>query len=137
MKACQTSSPGEDQTVAQRPSPASRSRSVRQMINGPQLRDDVGMSAGVRHHARRKSAEQRAHPGGQPRDHELAGEHEVPRDAGECQRKSENPLNATCGPNSRVTGAIGMETAKTEVLAIMFTPSGNSCGPRRTDRRRP
>ena len=35
-----------------------------------------------------------------------------------------NKLNATCGPNIRVIGVIGSETANTEVLAIMFTPSG-------------
>nr|WP_239170520.1 hypothetical protein [Actinoplanes xinjiangensis] len=35
-----------------------------------------------------------------------------------------NTLNATCGPNRRVMGVSGKETANTEVLAIMFTPSG-------------
>ena len=29
-----------------------------------------------------------------------------------------------CGPNSRVTGASGMPTPSTEVLAIMLMPSG-------------
>ncbi|GIE66469.1 hypothetical protein Apa02nite_025770 [Actinoplanes palleronii] len=35
-----------------------------------------------------------------------------------------NTLNATCGPNRRVMGVSGSETANADVLAIMFTPSG-------------
>src|SRR3712207_2767125 len=47
--------------------------------------------------------------------------HEMPVTANARVR---NTLNATCGPNIKVIGVIGSETASTEVLAIMFTPSG-------------
>ncbi|GAA3345412.1 hypothetical protein GCM10020358_52380 [Amorphoplanes nipponensis] len=47
--------------------------------------------------------------------------HETPVTAKASVR---NALNATCGPNMAVMGVIGSETANTDVLAIMFTPSG-------------
>ncbi|GAA4594832.1 hypothetical protein GCM10023107_31830 [Actinoplanes octamycinicus] len=47
--------------------------------------------------------------------------HEAPVNA---NAPVKNTLNATCGPKRRVMGVSGNETANTEVLAIMFTPSG-------------
>ena len=46
---------------------------------------------------------------------------EIPVIAKASVRKT---LNDTCGPNNRVIGVIGSETASTDVLAMMFTPSG-------------
>jgi hypothetical protein len=79
---------GQDQPVAQRATGTQREDPPDDQRD-QELRDDVGVPTGVRDHAGREGAEERSDPGGQPRRHELPGQHQVPRDAGDCQRKRE------------------------------------------------
>jgi hypothetical protein len=123
MKACQTSSP--DRISPLRTARPVRSSSTRQMISGTRNCETMLGCPPACEIMLGPNAQNSAPTQAASRDftncRESTRYHEMPVLAKASVRKR---LKATCGPNIRVMGVIGSETANTEVLAMMFTPSG-------------
>nr|BFE67113.1 hypothetical protein GCM10020092_004140 [Actinoplanes digitatis] len=124
MNACQTSRPARISPL-RTARPRVRRASVRQMISGTRNWEtmfgwppacEIMLGANVANSAATQAASREL-----TNWRDSTKYHEMPVTANARVR---NALNATCGPNSAVIGVIGSETASTEVLAIMFTPSG-------------
>ncbi len=124
MNACQTSSPARINPL-RRARPGSRSRSVRQMISGTRNCEtmfgwppacDTMLGANVQNNAPIQAASREA-----TNWRESTKYHEMPVSANARVR---NTLNATCGPNSRVTGAIRQRNSQHRRVGHHVHPIG-------------